>query len=145
MASDNVGVTEPHLAARREATETVRWRLVEVVLLDVHLAGEPDGSRPEGGVRRVIWRVELLYLARGVVLDCHFKRLEHRHSSGSPLIEDIPDRCVQNAIVDRAVGLRNPDAAYEPAHRLGRHTASAQARKRRHPRIIPARDMAVAH
>jgi hypothetical protein len=66
MASDEVGVAEPHLAARREAPETVWWRLVEVVLLDVHLAGEPDDSRPEGRVRRVVWRVGM------VVLDCHF-------------------------------------------------------------------------
>jgi hypothetical protein len=72
MASDEVGVAEPHLAARREAPETVWWRLVEVVLLDVHLAGEPSDSRPEGRVRRVVWRVELLYPARMVVLDCHF-------------------------------------------------------------------------
>ena len=94
MASDEVGVAEPHLAARREAPETVWWRLVEVVLLDVYLAGEPDDSRPEGRVRRVVWRVELLYPARIVVLDCHFERLEHRQPSGSPLIKDIPDRCV---------------------------------------------------
>jgi hypothetical protein len=33
--------------------------------LDVHLAGEPDDSRPEGRVRRVVWRVELLYPAAG--------------------------------------------------------------------------------
>ena len=145
MASDEVGIAEPHLSARREAPETMWWRLLEVVLLDVHLAGEPDGSPPEGRVRRVVWRVEFFHPARGIVLDCHFERLEHRHSARSPLIEDIPDRCVQDTVVDRAIGLRNSDAAYEPAHRLGRHAASAQARKRRHPRIVPARHVAVAH
>jgi hypothetical protein len=65
MESDEVGVAEPHLAARREAPETMWWRLLEVVLLDVQLAGEPDDSRPEGRVRRVVWRVELFYPARG--------------------------------------------------------------------------------
>src|SRR5438046_8331369 len=103
MASDEVGVAEPHLAARREAPETVWWRLAEVVLLDVHLPGEPDDSRPEGRVRRVVWRLELLYPACWIVLDCQFERLEHGHSSRSPLIEDIPDRCIQDAVVDRAI------------------------------------------
>ena len=121
------------------------WRLLEVVLLDVHLAGESDGSLAEGGIRRVVRRVELFYPVDGIVFDRHFERLEQRHSSRSALIEDIPDRCIQDAVVNRAVGLRNTDAAYEPAYRLGRHAASAQACKRRHPRIVPARHVAVAH
>src|SRR5262249_62150089 len=94
MGREEGAVAEPRLAGRREAAETLWWRRVEVVLLDVRLAEEPDVSRPEGRFRRVFWRVELLYPARGIVLDCHFERLEHRHSSLSPLIEDIPDRCV---------------------------------------------------
>src|SRR5438477_9770808 len=134
MASDEVGAAEPHLAARRQAPETMWWRLLEVVLLDVQLAGEPDGSPPKRRIRRVVWRVELFDPARGIILDCHLERLEHRHSSRSPLIEDLPDRRVQDTVMDCAIGLRNSDAAYEPAHRLGRHAASAQARERRHPR-----------
>src|SRR4051812_38798743 len=121
------------------------WCLLEVVLLDIQLAGESDGSPPKGRVRRVVWRFEFFYPARGIILDCHLERPEHRHPSRSPLIEDIPDRCTQDTIIDRAIGLRNSDATYEPAHRLGRHAASAQARKRRHPRVIPARHVAVAH
>src|SRR3954470_17796604 len=103
MAGDDVGVAQPHLAARRKAPETVWWRLVEVVLLDVHLAGEPDDSRPEGRVRRVVRRIELLYAARLVVHDCHFERLEHRQPPAGPFIKNIPDRCVQDTIADRAV------------------------------------------
>jgi len=43
-----------------------------------------------------------------------------------------------------AVGLGDADALDEIADRLGRHAAPAQAAKRRHPRIVPAFDMAVA-
>src|SRR3954452_30189 len=110
MAGEEGGGAQPQLGPRGKAPETVWWRLLEVVLLDVHLAGEPDDSRPEGRVRRVVWRVELFYPARGIILDCHLERLEHRHPSRSPLIEDIPDRCTQDTIIDRAIGLRNSDA-----------------------------------
>ena len=52
MTSDELGVAEPHLAAPREAPETMWWLPVEVVLLDAHLA-ELDDSRPGGRLRRV--------------------------------------------------------------------------------------------
>src|SRR4051812_27301159 len=130
MASEEVGVAEPHLAARREAPETVWWRLVKVVLLDVHLAREPDDSRPEGRVRRVVWRIELLYPARMIVLDCHLSGLSTASRRGARSLR-----------TSRMAASRTPSSivllAFEtPTPRMNRRTASGGTPRRRRPASV---------
>jgi hypothetical protein len=56
-------------------------RLVEPVVNSGHdCRGRHSGASPLSGLRDNF--------------DCHFERLEHGHSSGSPLIEDISEHCV---------------------------------------------------
>ena len=86
-ALDEVGVAEPHLAARGEAEEVLRRVLAEVVLLDVEHLRERHLPRPGRRVLRVVDRVHLLGLALGVVLDDDLERPQHAHHARGLLVQ----------------------------------------------------------
>lgn len=130
MTSDEVGVAEPHLAAWCEAPETVWWRLVEVVLLNVHLAGEPDDPRPEGRVRGMVWRVELFYPTRRVVSIVTLSGLSTASRQGARSLR-----------TSRIAASRTPSStvllAFEtPTPRMNRRTASGGTPRRRRPASV---------
>ena len=79
-----------------------------------------------------------------IILDHDLERPQHRHAPLRRLVEMLADRELEHADIDDAVGLGDADALDEIAHRRGRHAAAAQARERRHARIVPAADMAAA-
>ncbi len=93
----------------------------------------------------MIDRLELLALAFRIVLDHDLERPQHRHPAQRRLVEEFADAELQHADIDDAVGLGHADALDEFADRRRRHAAPLQARNRRHARIVPAGDMAVAH
>ncbi len=57
----------------------------------------------------------------------------------------LAHRVLEHRDIDDAVGARDADAAHELADRGRRHAAPAQAGERRHARVVPAVDMALAH
>ncbi len=89
--------------------------------------------------------VELLHLPFGVILDHDFQRLQHRHAAQRGLVERLAHRKFEHPDIDHAIGLGDADAFDEIADRRRRHAAPAQARERRHARIVPAFDVTVAH
>src|SRR5215510_735972 len=89
--------------------------------------------------------LELLALSLGIVLDHDLERPQHRHAALGDAVEHLAHRELEHADIDHAVGLGNANALDEVADRLRRHAAPAQPRDRRHARIVPAFDMAVAN
>ena len=102
-------------------------------------------ARAGGRVLRIVDRVELLRLAFRIVLDDDLQRPQHRHAARRGLVEELADRVLEHRHVDEAVGAGDADPLDEVADRLGRHAAPAEPGKRRHARVVPAGDMAVAH
>jgi hypothetical protein len=110
-------------------------------------------SRPKGMLPRSRFRIfgmiKRLDLARpgliGIIFDHDFQRPQHRHSALRRLVEMLADRRLQHSDVDHAVGFGDADALDEIADRRRRHTAAAQAGKRRHARIVPAARHAAAN
>ena len=80
-----------------------------------------------------------------IILDHDLERPQHRHPPLRRLVENFADAEFQHADIDDAVGLGDADALDEFADRRRRHAAPLQAGDRRHPRIVPAGDMAAAH
>jgi hypothetical protein len=101
----------------------------------------------ESGIRVIgmVDRLQLLDLAFGIILDHDFQRPQHCHAAQRRLVEVLPDAELEHADIDHAVGLGHADALDEFADRRRRHAAALQAGHRRHARIVPACDMAVAH
>ena len=89
--------------------------------------------------------LELLALPFRVVLDHHLQWPQHRHAPLRRPVENFADAEFQHPDVDHAVGFRHPDALDEFADRRRRHPAPLQPGNGRHPRIVPAGDVAAAH
>ena len=107
-------------------------------------------SRPNGTCRvpgrrvlGVVDDVHLLDLALGVVRDHHLERVEDAEPARRRPVQDVADRVLEQAELDDGVGLRDADHRREVADALGREAAPAQARDRRHPRVVPAADVAL--
>ena len=92
----------------------------------------------------MIDRFEHLELAFRIILDHDLQGPQHRHAPQRGAIEFLADAELQHADIDHAVGFRNPDALDEFADRRRRHAAPLQSGNGRHPRIVPAKDMAAA-
>ena len=91
-------------------------------------------------------RFELLRLPFRVVLDHDLEGPQHRHPPQRGAVEHVRgSRCSNIATSTTLLALATPMRAHEFAQRLRRHAAPAQARKRRHARVVPAGDMAAAH
>ena len=88
---------------------------------------------------------ELFALPFRIILDHDLQRPQHRHAPQRRLVEQFADAEFQHADVDHAVGLGDADALDELADRRRRHAAPFQPGDGRHPRIVPAGDMAAAH
>ena len=90
-------------------------------------------------------RVQFLRLPFRIILDHDLQRPQHRHAPLRGLVQHLADRKFQHAHIDHAVGLGHADPLDEIADRLRRHAAAAQARERRHARIVPALHVPAAH
>ena len=88
---------------------------------------------------------ELLVATFGVIFDHDLQRAQHRHAPRRGSVEHLADGKLEHGEIDDAVGLGDADPFDKVPNSLRGHAAAAQASKRRHPRIIPAEDMAAAH
>ncbi len=73
----------------------------------------------------------------GIVRDRHLQRVDHRHAARRGRLEIVPNAELEQTQLDDVVLLRDADTAAEVADRRRRHAAPAQARDRRHARIVP--------
>ena len=142
---DEVGAAQTHLAARGQAEELLRRIFAEVVALDVQLARERYLARACRRIFRVIDDVDLLHLPLGIVGERHLDRVEHRHHARRALVQVLADAVLELCDIDHVLLLRHTNARAEVADRLRRVAATAQAADRRHPRVVPPRDMALLH
>jgi hypothetical protein len=101
-----------------------------------------DLAAAHGRVFGIVHGVEFLDLVFGVIVDHDTQRVKHRHDARSALVEIVTDAELQQRHVDSAVALGNADTLAKVLDRLGRVTAPAQTRKRRHARVVPAAYMA---
>ena len=102
-------------------------------------------ARARRRIVRMIDGFEFFALPFRIILDHDLQRPQHRHAAQRRLVEILADAEFQHADVDHAVGLGDADALDEFADRRRRHAAPLQAGDGRHPRIVPAGDMAAAH
>src|SRR6516165_9371291 len=68
-AGDEIRVTQPDLASRRQAIEFLRRVLHEIFTLNENLAAKLDVASTYGRIIRVIGRFHLFNLAFGIVID----------------------------------------------------------------------------
>ena len=142
-AGDEIGVAQPHLAARRQAIEVLRRVLHKIVALDVELPAERDLPRASRRIVRMVDRVKPLGAVLGVILDHQLQRTQHRHPPRCGSVELVAYRMLEHPDIDHAVGAGDADALRESADRLGRNAAAPEAREGRHARVVPARHTAL--
>ena len=82
--SDDVGVFQPHLAARTETKIFRRRILHEIILVDVKGSGEGHEARAGGGVFGIIDSGEFLRLVRGIICQDNFQRAQHGQPPQGP-------------------------------------------------------------
>ncbi len=140
-AGDEIGIAQPHFAAGGETVESSRRVLHEVLPFDPDFAGERDFAAAGVRIVGVVPGREHLGLAFGPVLDHDLERAQHGEPAFGGVVERVADAVVEQRGIDEVVGARHADAPREVADRLRRHAAPAQPRQRRHPGIVPARDM----
>ena len=104
---------------------------------------ERHQARAGRRVLGVVGDLHLLDLALGVVLDDHLERVEDAEPALGRPVEDVADGVLELPDLDDAVGLGHADHRREVADALGREAAPAQAGDRRHPRVVPAADVAL--
>ena len=140
VALQDVGVSQPHLAAGREPEELLHRHLHEVVLLDVQLAGERHLPRASRRVLGVVRRRDLFDAPRGIVRDDDFQGTEHRERPLRAPVQVLAHGVLEQRDVDHVFLLGDADARAEVANGLGRVAAPPQSRNRRHARVVPAGD-----
>ena len=145
VAGDEVGRTQPHLAARREPEELARRVLHEVFALDPELAPELHLARARLRVLRVVGHVHLLDLPLGVVGDDDLERVEHPEAARRRAVEHVAHAVLEHADLDDAVGLGHAHEVDEIADALGGEAAAADAGHGGHPRVVPAAHVTLVH
>ena len=78
-----------------------------------------------------------------VVVDDELDRVEHGDPALGARVEVVAHRRLEQRDVDPRIGARHADAVVEQAEALRREAAPARADDRRHPRIVPAVDVAL--
>jgi len=144
-ATDEAGVAQSDLGARRQAEPLLRRVLHEVIPLDVDHLAERHLARSHRRVVRVVRRLEPVDLPLGVVVDDHLERPQHRQGPRRPLLEILADGEFEQPDVHQAVVLGHADPLGEGANGLGCVAAPAQPRERRHARVVPAADQPLVH
>jgi hypothetical protein len=142
-AGDEVGIPQPHLAARREAEELLRRVLHEIFALDVELAGERHGACRRR-ILGIVDRLELSDLVLRIVLDHDLERIEHGHPPLRLAVQDLAH--VQNsrfASSISAVELGDADARRRTRGWPAPDSPGGASRDRRHARIVPTVDVAL--
>src|SRR3989344_4019249 len=144
VGADHVAAAQAHFAGRFQALVAF-WRLFhEVVTVDVDFTGERQCAHAHVFFR-VAWQFEVLDLAFRVVGDHDFQRAQHAHGARGAVVEVVTDAEFEHAEVDHAVGTVGADHFAEVADGLGRVAATAEARQRRHARVVPAVDVLFIH
>ena len=100
---------------------------------------------PADAIFRVVDDVDLLDLPLRVVRDDDLQRTQHGHHARRAAVQILADAVLELRHVDDVFLLRDADARAEVADRLRRVAAAPQAADRRHPRIVPARHVALLH
>src|SRR5262249_23818588 len=100
---------------------------------------------PGGRIVGMVDGVDLIELAFRIVLDDDLQRTQDSHPPQGRSVENLAYGKIEHCDVDHAVGLGNPDPLDEIAYRLRRDTPPAQPCKRRHARVVPARDVPAPH
>ena len=144
-AGDEVRATQAHFPSRREPEELLRRHLAEIVLLDVQDSREGHLAGAGGGVLGIVDDVDLFDLAFRVVGDDDLQRAKDRHDARRVAIQVFADAELELRDVDDVLFLGDADALAEIADRLGRVAPASEAADRRHPRIVPSRDVAELH
>ena len=103
----------------------------------------PNGtSRPPASGSLGLFRAGSISVSpSGPVLDNDLQRTQHGEPALRGVVERVANAVVEQRGVDEVVGPRHADPMCEVADRFRRHAAPAQPRQRRHPGIVPARDM----
>ena len=145
FALDDVRALEANLAVGLEAEVLLGRVDHEVLALDVDLAGERNLVRAHLRLLGMVLDLAQLDRALRNVGEHDPDRIEHRHGARGDLAQVVAHAVLEQAVIDGGVRLRNADAVDEVAHGGGGVAAAAHARQRRHPRIVPARDMVFLH
>ena len=86
-----------------------------------------------------------LAFALRVVFDNQFHRIDNRHRARSIFVQIFADAGFQRSDLNRVVLFGHANAFAELTDRGSGVTATAQARDRRHTRIVPAFNVLVGH
>ena len=143
-AADQIRALQAALGAVGVEALVFRHRLgQEIVLLHIHLAGEGDQTLARLGIVRVVFDLDELMLALGVVRDRELHGAQHRHGALGVVVQVLAQAVLEEAVVHRARHLRDADAVGEIADGRRGVAAAAQSAERRHARIVPAGDDAL--
>ena len=146
LALDDVGVAQPHLAARCQPVVTLRGLFEKVVLLDIDLPGEGEGARTfPGHVVGVVGRFQLLHPALRIVRDHHPERVFHGQHPRRLFVQVVADEVLELAHLHGVVALGDAHAVAEVADGLRCVTPSSESRQGGHARVVPARDVVLLH
>src|SRR5690606_3741364 len=106
-----------------------------------------EGETAHAGIRvvRVGRRLAGFTLAFRVVGDDELERVEHGDGTRCNRIEVVAQRLFKHAVVDAGIGLGDAQTFTEQPDGAGCVTAATQAGQRGQARVVPARDVAVAH
>src|SRR5262245_51331762 len=77
LALDDVAIPQTDFTPRRQPEELLRWRLHEVVMLDVEHARKRNAARAGSRIFRVVDRLNLLDTSLRIVFDDEPQRPQH--------------------------------------------------------------------
>ena len=117
--------------------------LHEVLALDQNLFRERHLAAAHLGLARMVRGVEPLLVVRGIVVDHELQWIEHAETARRGLVQVVADAAFEKTELGGLLLLRHADPMHELADRRGRVAAPPDPRERRHPRIVPALDVAV--
>src|SRR5581483_7347644 len=95
-AGYEIGVTQAHLAAGREAMVALGRLLTKIVLFDVEHTRKRNFARAGSGVFGVIDSLELLDLGVGVIVDDYSEGTQNSHHAGRALIEVLAHKMLEH-------------------------------------------------
>ena len=143
VATDDVGVAQPHMGARGQPLPLRRRRCGEVLPVDVEQRPERQAAPAQLRTARMP-RGFQGFAGAGVVGYAHPQGIDHAHALGRGFLQVPTDAELQQLHLHLVVLLGDPNAAAEVADGLGPHAASPQPRQARHARVVPALHQAFA-
>mmetsp|Transcript_32865 Transcript_32865/g.103195 ORF Transcript_32865/g.103195 Transcript_32865/m.103195 type:complete len:666 (+) Transcript_32865:1087-3084(+) len=141
-------VPEPEPDLRADALEAkvlFVCELVEVGPLDEQRAREGTLPHPELRPLGVDRPFEHLHLALRPARHRHAQRVEHRHHARRLRVERRAHAILEHRVVDVVERLAHACPVDEQTDRLRRNASPPQPDESRHARVVPARDVPLAH